>query len=245
MSKAVEVFEKKWQPGDIKPGHAKLRWVVCPRPGPHSKGEDGGRWLFGDHRLAAADYVRDCNLHAARARGNLRIRESVSLSSFTGAVYHLGEIIPDEPDKRYVTCPICDDRHKESVASRKELRRRRGICPKCLPWALLWLKAEDYRLGKRRDEAYAKIRRICGVLNEDCDPPPRGQLLSSMPFLRFVKFYIEEFPRAAPQSNTSKSCHVRFLAFFFEPKSIGEIDRASVEAFTRAMLNDNSRWKRF
>lgn len=239
MSKTVEAVEAVWTPGDRKPDDSRQRWVVCPL----CPAGDCGRWLFGDFRLKAAGYKRACNRHAARERGDRRIQEGSDLEVLSGAIYHLGEVVPGEPDKRYVTCPICNERHKESAASKKELKRRRGICASCLPWGLLELKPEHYaRRSSERSKKYAKIERILRALRADVTQIPRGQLMPTMPFWTLVKCFMEEFPDAAPQSNKSKSTHVRYLTLFFEDRPIGEIGPEAVGEFRRAMLSDTSRW---
>jgi integrase len=239
MSKVAEALETVRSPGDIKPDDPLQRWVVCLSP------PDGncGRWMPDDNRLKAAGYLRGCYDHAARARGDRRIQQGSDLEVFTGAIYHLGEVVPDEPDKRYVTCPICHERHTESSASKKELKLRRGICADCLPWATLALKPKDYTGDKsERDAIYVQIKRICDALKAPDVHIPRGLLMPSMPFWTLAKNFIEEFPDAAPQSNKSKSTHVRYLTLFFEHKPIGEIDLDSVQGFTYHMGAGISRW---
>jgi hypothetical protein len=239
MSKAIEVMEAPRRAGDLKPDDSRQRWVVCP----HHSDEECGRWMFDDYRLKAADYVRGCYKHAARVRGDQRIQKGTNLEVLTGAIYHLGEMIPGEPDKRYVTCPICKERHKESAASKKELKRRRGICTDCLPWALLELNPEHYaHHSSERDEKYSKIMRIREALKADFAQIPQGQLIPTMPFWMLANGFMAEFPNAAPKSNKSKSTHVRYLTLFFEDKPIGEIGLEAVEEFRRDMCNDTSRW---
>lgn len=236
MSRAVKAADALPQPGDRKPEDQRWSWAVC-------LSCNRGRWVFRSKELREAGFYRDCNKCAARKRAEQRILKGSNLEVPTGAIYHLGELVPGEPDKRYVTCPICNERHKESAASKKELKRRRGICTNCLPWTLLALKPEHYaRRSSERDALYAKIWRIRKALEAGVAQPPRGQLLPSMPFWTLVKNFIKEFPDAAPRANKSKSAHVRYLTLFFEDKPIGEISLKDAEEFRGAMRNETSRW---
>lgn len=230
MSSNAQAARSARQPGEQRPGRPQERWVVC-----RSCPVEHGEWRRGsDHRLRALGYVRDCPKAAARKRSDARTRRRASLVADSGSTYLVGEVIPGEPENVYVKCGICGRWHKEVRVHEAALKRRRGYCPDCLPWALLALPSVSYlRPGPARSAAYAKIRRVRAAIEDDAAAAARGELLPAMPFWTLARHFIAEHPEAAPQteSRSMTSTHLRHLALYFEGKPIGRIDRKAVDGF--------------